>query len=129
MLVITTGITTVTGYLFLEAIRTVHRTLSRRREEKVAAANPGLAAGQFDAQAPQAAGSLPNGSFQLPLPNGANPVDVAGPAQVGFAQPRLVDVNNPLGQLQHQMQQQAAASDARFQRLENLLQNHYGKAG
>ena len=129
LLVVSTGITTIFGYVFLEGIRMVHRGIARRREDRMAAATPGLSAGQADAMPPPAPGSLANGSFQLPLPSGANPVDVAGPPQVGFGQPRLVDVNNPLGQLQHQMQQQAAVSDARFNRIESLLQNHYGRSG
>lgn len=131
LLVITTGITTVSGYLFLELIRSAHRAISRKREEKIASANPALMAGQADAPVPvQPPGPLPNGNFQLPLPDGTNPMDVAGPGQMGFGQPRpLVDVNNPMGQLQHQVHQQAAATDARLNRIENLLQSHYSQTG
>lgn len=131
LLVITTGITTVTGYVILELVRGAHRSLARRREEKIASANPGLMAGQADAPQPvQPPGSLPNGNFQLPLPEGFDPMDVAGPGQVGFGQPRqLVDVNNPMGQLQHQLNQQAQATDARLLRIENLLSAHRAQTG
>ena len=68
--------------------------------------------------------------LQLPLPEGLDPMDVGGPGQVGFGQPRqLVDVNNPVGQLQHQLNQQAQATDARLLRIENLLSAHRAQTG
>lgn len=114
-LIITTAITTVSGYVFLELIRTAHRAIKHRREEAIAAAsNP---------PEPKTAppGRLQDGTFQLPLPDGAMPMQMSGPAHGGFARPNLVDVNNPMGAIQHQMQQQARATDARLRRIEQML--------
>lgn len=125
-LVFTTAITTVSGYVFLEIIRAVHRGIKERREEKIAAANPE----QQRPPANDAPGRLDNGTFQLPLPQGAAPAQMSGPPHVGFARPTLVDVNNPVGALQHQMQQQAQATDARLRRIEDLLANSgYNQTG
>ncbi len=116
-LIITTGLTTVTGYLFLEGIRAVHRWAKARGEVDLAAANPeGLAA--------TPPGRLPNGNFQLPLPEGAEQFQMSGPAHGGFARPQA-DPSTPLGQMQQQMQQQLhherQATDARLQRLEHMM--------
>lgn len=132
LLIITTGVTTVTGYVILEGIRGLHRHFTRRREEKLSEANP-----EIEAEPP---GRLDNGNFQLPVPEGAMPAPMSGPAHGGFASPQapphpghaqgrapahqpapFVDVNNPMGALQHQFQQHQAVTDQRFHRLEQLL--------
>lgn len=78
-------------------------------------------------------GRLENGNFQLPLPDGVQPQPISGPAYTGFGRPQLVDVNNPMGILQHQMQQQhqqMQQQDYRLARMEAMLaQSVAQKAG
>lgn len=120
-LIVTTGITTISGYLFLEAIRATHRWFKAKREiPGLTTQNPEhtLAAGP--------PGTLPTGTFQLPMPDGAQPSPVAGPSHLGFAHPhypgqRQQQPQNPLGQLQHQMVQAQRATDARLRRIEQMI--------
>jgi hypothetical protein len=119
LLIITTGVTTITGYLFLEGIRALHGLVKRRSASIASSKNP------EESQEQRPPGALPNGAFQLPLPHGAEQTDLVGPAHGGFAIPRLTDVTTPIGRLQHDQTQ----TDARLQRIENLLNGHYGDTG
>jgi hypothetical protein len=121
-LILTTGITTLTGYVMLELLRGVHRYVKRRSETIAGAKNPK----PEDERPP---GALPNGTFQLPLPDGTQPTDFAGPPHAGFGSPRLADVNNPVGRLQHELHQYQHQMDARFNRIEQMLNQHYGATG
>ena len=124
-LIITTGLTTITGYVFLETIRGVHRYFKGRREEKLAALNPH--------PPEQPPGSLPNGSFQLPVPDGTRVPDLSGTGHGGFAtiqRAPLTDVSTPLGQVRHEVRQYQTHVDSRFDRIERLLNAaHYGETG
>lgn len=119
-LLITTGFSTVVGYIFLEVIRAAHGYVRRRREADILTTNP---------PARTTPGRLENGIFQLPTPEGVVHTPMSGPGFAGFArpqpqaQPQLVDVNNPMGAFQHQLAQMQRHTDQRFQRLEQMLQN------
>lgn len=123
MLIITTGVTTVTGYLFLEGIRSLHRYLRSRGEAIASSANPPHAQEQIPP------GSLPSGAFQLPLPDGELAADLSGPPHGGFGSPRLSDVSTPIGRLQHDVSLHQRNMDARLARIERMLSQHYGATG
>lgn len=120
-LILTTGITTLTGYVMLEILRSAHRYVKNRHLAIAGAKNP-------KAGEEARPGALPNGTFQLPLPDGTAPVEFSGPPHGGFAAPQLVDVNSPIGRLQHDLHRYQGQIDARFNRIEQMLGRHYGAA-
>lgn len=105
------ALTSGVGFLTVEGLRAIFGWYRGRRERTANA----FVAEQARMSPP---GRLDNGNFQLPLPDGTPPYQMSGPPHVGFARPQIVpDQSNPLGQLQHYMQQ----TDYRFQRMENLM--------
>lgn len=124
-------LTSGVGLLTAEGLRALFGWVKSRRKAPADYDNPARAIPP---------GRLENGSFQLPLPDGVRPQPISGPAHVGFARPQLVNVNDPMGMLQHQLQQQnaqmqqlimqnqqyqqaAQQQDYRLQRMESMLQS------
>lgn len=134
-LVVTTAITTLTGYAVLELIKYGHRAFQRRRQaeaDALTASNP------KPAQLP-AMGMRGDGTFSLPTPaHSFAPAESNVRPFTGFAAPapapqapaqrpnggHLTDVSTPTGYIEHQvksMQQQQYEINARMQQLEQLL--------
>jgi hypothetical protein len=139
-LVLTTGLTTLTGYAFIELAKGAHRALKRRREEKTDAI-------LTDANPPTklpAPGVKPNGTFALPMPGGRDG-RMTVPAHVGFAAPGpggfqemplpseyqnpLTDVSTPDGRLRHEFKSLQYNVDGRLARIEAMLQRHHEGTG
>jgi hypothetical protein len=138
-LVLTTGVTTLAGYAFIEMAKAGHRAIKRRREAEheaiLAEKNPPKP------QLPPP-GVKPNGTFSLPMPGDAGQGRMTVPPHVGFAAPGpggfqempmsaesrnpLTDVSTPGGQLRHEFKTLQHNVDGRLQRIEALLANHYG---
>jgi len=125
-LVLTTGITTLTGYVMLEVLRGLHRYFKHRSLGHVGAMNPQPQGGGQDERHP---GALPDGSFQLPIPQGTTQPSFSETPHGGFAAPQLVDVNNPVGRLQHDFGQYQSEINARLSRIEHAMSGGYGATG
>lgn len=120
-------LTSGVGLLTAEGLRALFGWVKSRRKAPADYDNPARAIPP---------GRLENGNFQLPLPDGVRPQPMSGPPHVGFARPQLVNVNDPMGLLQHQlaqqqaqMQQLAQQQDYRLTRIESLLSQPTGQTG
>lgn len=81
VVILTTAVTTLAGYLTIEGIRALHAAVRRRRERELEDDNPPVARAQ-----PQAFyGARPDGSFLLPGPEDMD--HVVSPITTGFGQP------------------------------------------
>ena len=141
-LILTTGVTTLAGYTFIELAKGAHRAIKRRREQEheaiLAEKNPPKP------QLPPP-GMKPNGTFGLPMPGDAGGGRMTVPAHAGFAAPipggfqempmatehrnPLTDVSTPNGQLRHEFKSLQHNVDGRLARIEQMLANHYGETG
>jgi hypothetical protein len=136
-LVLTTGVTTLAGYAFIEMAKGVHRAVRRRREEEreeaIKEKNPP------PKQLPPP-GARPGGTFQLPMP-GTSELGIA-PRHSGFASPghfgaapgsmpggHLTDVSTPVGELRHEFKSLQHNVDHRLARIEAMLAHQHGEVG
>lgn len=134
-LILTTGLTTLTGYAFIELAKGAHRAIKRRREDKAAAILSETNPPRKELPAP---GVKPDGTFHLPVP-GAEYEPGTVPSHVGFGAPGpvpaspyahpLTDVSTPTGQLRHEVKSLQYNVDGRLARIEAMLAGHYQNEG
>lgn len=122
MIVLTAAITTVTGYVVLELIKGVHRSIVKRRqgdEDDLTSQNPPKVKGFPQQPMPEFnthASMRHYSDFAAPMP-------MRSEAQQH--QSHMTDVSTPVGQLRHEIKSVQHNVDARLSRIEQMLVQHY----